>query len=285
MKFLVFGQTGQVAQELIRRAPQGVDVVSLSRGQADLMDPKACAQAVHTFPADIVVNAAAWTSVDRAEDQEDAALTVNAASPSAMAHACATLGRPFVHISTDYVFDGTGVTPFKPDHPTGPLAAYGRTKLAGEIGVRDAGGVHLILRTSWVVSSHGSNFVKTMLRLGAERDQLSIVADQIGGPTPAAAIADAIFVAACAMADGAPGGTHHLSGESDVSWAEFARAVMQTANLPAKIVDIPTSAFPTPARRPMNSRLDCASLASAFAIERPNWRRDLETIVAELGAA
>jgi dTDP-4-dehydrorhamnose reductase len=283
MKILVFGQTGQVARELVRRAPAGVDLITLGRDQADLADPKACALAIANSEADVVVNAAAWTAVDRAEEEEAAAHIVNADAPTAMAEACAAKGLPFIHISTDYVFNGSGTIPFQPNDPTGPLGAYGRTKLAGEIGVRNAGGKHLILRTSWVVSAHGNNFIKTMLRLGADRPDLRVVADQIGGPTSAAAIADAIFVAARAMVDGAAGGTHHFTGAPDVSWAEFARAIMQVANLPAQVHDIPSSEFPTPAQRPLNSRLDASSLGSAFAISRPNWRRDLEAIVAELG--
>jgi dTDP-4-dehydrorhamnose reductase len=162
------------------------------------------------------------------------------------------------------------------------LGAYGRSKLAGEQGVRAAAGPHLILRTSWVVSAHGANFVKTMLRLGAERESLNVVADQIGGPTPAAAIANALLTAAKAMSQGAQGGTHHFSGSPDTSWADFARAIMATANLPCQIRDIPSSEYPTPAKRPLNSRLDCSALTSAFGIPRPDWREGLKAIVKEL---
>jgi dTDP-4-dehydrorhamnose reductase len=284
MRILVFGQTGQVARELARRKPDGVALVTLGRAQADLSDPGQCAVAVRTHDADAVINAAAWTAVDKAEAEEAAAHVVNAATPGAMALACAELGRPFLHISTDYVFDGSGTLPFAPDHPTGPLGAYGRTKLAGEQAVRDAGGVHVILRTSWVVSAHGSNFVKTMLRLGAERDTLNVVADQVGGPTSAASIADALYVCARGLVEGSEGGTHHFSGAPDVSWAEFARTIMARAGLGARVNDIPTSAYPTPARRPLNSRLDGSSLKAAFGIDRPDWRDDLERILAELGA-
>lgn len=284
MKVLVFGQTGQVARELIRRVPQGVTLTSLGRSEADLSQPAQCAAAIRHHDADAVINAAAWTAVDRAEDEEPAALVVNADAPTAMAMACADMGRPFVHVSTDYVFDGSGTLPFAPDHPTGPLGAYGRTKLAGEVGVRSAGGLHVILRTSWVVSAHGSNFVKTMLRLGAERDRLSVVADQIGGPTSAAAIADALYVCTAALVNGATGGMHHFSGAPDVSWADFARAIMAKAGLAAAVSDIPTSAYPTPARRPLNSRLDGTSLRAAFGIDRPDWQSDLDSILADLGA-
>lgn len=279
MRILVFGRTGQVATELARRMPRAV---FLGRDQADLSDPAACAAAILAHPADVVINAAAWTAVDRAEAEEAAATVVNGAAPAAMARACAARGVPFLHISTDYVFDGAGEAPFAPDDPTGPLGAYGRSKLAGEVGVREAGGPHLILRTSWVVAGHGANFVRTMLRLGRERASLSVVADQTGGPTPAAAIAEALIVAARAMRDGAPGGTHHFAGAPDTTWAEFARAIMATAGLPCTINDIPTQAYPTPARRPQNSRLDCRNFASAFGVERPDWRAALPGIIADL---
>lgn len=284
MRVLVFGETGQVARELMRRAPAGVSVTSLGRGQADLADPEACAAAIAGAVADVVINAAAWTAVDKAEAEEAAATVVNGAAPAAMARAAAARGLPFLHISTDYVFDGAGMAPFATNHPTAPLGAYGRSKLAGEAGVRDAGGVHLILRTSWVVSAHGANFVKTMLRLGREKESLNVVADQIGGPTPAAAIADALFVAAQALRDGAKGGTHHFSGAPDTSWAAFARAIMAGAGLACRIEDIPSSAYPTPARRPLNSRLDCSALEAAFGIRRPDWQAGLTEILTELGA-
>lgn len=283
MRVLVFGQTGQVARELARRVPPGVSARFLGRAEADLMDPAACAAAI--AGCDAVINAAAWTAVDKAEAEEAAATVVNGAAPTAMAQRCAELGLPFLHISTDYVFDGTGETPFRPDHPTAPLGAYGRSKLAGEQGVQAAGGKALILRTSWVVSAHGTNFVKTMLRLGATRDSLTVVADQIGGPTPAAAIADALYTAAAAMTQGAPGGVHHFAGAPDTSWAGFAKLIMARAHLPCRIEDIPSSSYPTPARRPLNSRLDCTSFTAAYGTPRPDWRAGLDDILQELSHA
>jgi len=282
MRILVFGKTGQVATELARRLPEGVTARFLGRDEADLSDPSACAAAVKAAECDLVINAAAWTAVDRAETEEDVATMVNGAAPEAMALAAADRGLPFLHVSTDYVFDGAGDTPFRPEDRTAPLGAYGRSKLAGEVGVRAAGGPHLILRTSWVVSAHGANFVKTMLRLGRERDSLNVVADQIGGPTPAAAIADALYAAARAMRQGALGGTHHFAGAPDTSWADFARAIMARAGLPCAVNDIPTSAYPTPARRPANSRLDCAAFTAAFGVARPDWRAGLDDILKEL---
>ena len=280
MKLLVFGKTGQVARELARLAP---DATFLGRDEANLMDPSACAAAIAGSDADAVINAAAWTAVDKAETEEAAATVVNADAPTAMASAAAAKGVPFLHVSTDYVFDGSGNQPFAADHPTAPLNAYGRSKRAGEDGVRAAGGNHLILRTSWVFSAHGANFVKTMLRLGRERDSLNVVADQIGGPTPADCIAHTLLTLASELLVGAAGGTYHYAGAPEVSWADFARAIMTQAGLSCRINDIPTSDYPTPARRPPNSRLDCRMLLADFGIHRPDWRPELTNILMELG--
>jgi dTDP-4-dehydrorhamnose reductase len=276
---LVFGTTGQVATELRAQAP----VTALGRDAADLTNPAACAAAIMAHGPRAVINAAAYTAVDRAETEEDLATVINADAPAAMARACADLGIPFVHISTDYVFAGDGDRPWRPDEPTAPLGAYGRSKCLGEEAVRAAGGVHAILRTSWVVSAHGHNFVKTMLRLGAERDTLTVVADQIGAPTPARDIATACLSIAGQLAtDPGKSGTYHFAGAPDTSWADFARAIMDAAGLSCRIEDIPTSAYPTPARRPPNSRLDCSATEAAFAIPRPDWRAGLDDIVKEL---
>ncbi|WP_231575885.1 dTDP-4-dehydrorhamnose reductase [Pseudorhodobacter ferrugineus] len=283
-KALVFGATGQVACALQRCAG---DVVLEVRGrdEADFSDPAACAAWVAQTDADVVINAVAYTAVDKAEGDEAAALVVNATTPGAIAIAAAARGLPLVHISTDYVFDGAGDAPFGLDHPVAPLGAYGRSKLAGEVAVRAAGGVHAIFRTSWVVSPDGANFVKTMLRLGAERERLTIVADQIGGPTPADDIAVACFVAARQLLAGpSKSGTYHLSGGPDVSWADFAREIFRQAGLACEVVDIPSSAYPTPARRPLNSRLDNCATEAAFGLARPDWRFGLTEILKALGA-
>lgn len=280
--FLVFGSTGQVATELRRIAPEAE---FLGRDQADLSDPAACAAAIRAHRPQAVINAAAWTAVDKAESEEATATVVNGDAPAAMARECAALGIPFVHISTDYVFDGAGEAPFAPDHPTAPLGAYGRSKLQGEAGVRGAGGPHVILRTSWVFSAHGANFLKTMLRLGATRETLTVVADQIGGPTPAVAIAEACLSIADQLAkDPKLSGTYHFAGAPDVSWADFAREIMTQAGLACTISDIPTSAYPTPAKRPANSRMDCTSL-HRLGLSRPDWRAAVTTTLKELGAA
>ncbi|MCF2906711.1 dTDP-4-dehydrorhamnose reductase [Octadecabacter sp. CECT 8868] len=280
MSVLVFGKTGQVASELAALAP---NAQFLSRAEADLADPQACADIIAKLRPTAVINAAAYTAVDRAEENEDEARVINGDSPAAMAVACKALDVPFVHISTDYVFDGEGQGAFRPVDPTGPASAYGRTKLVGEDALRDIGGRYAILRTSWVFSAHGNNFLKTMLRLGAERDSLTIVADQIGGPTPAASIAQTCLTMAEALAvDPSRAGTYHLSGAPDASWADFAREIFTCAGLSTVVEDIPTSAYPTPAVRPLNSRLDNASLLAQFGVSRPDWKAATAAIVKEL---
>lgn len=286
MRAIIFGQTGQVALALQRQAAaQGVAVTSLDRTQADLADPDACAAVLAGLidTADVVINAAAYTAVDKAETEVDAAFAVNALAPVAMAQVAAAAGVPFLHISTDYVFDGSGVDPWVVDAPTGPLGVYGASKLAGEQGVRAAGGVHAILRTSWVFSADGANFVKTMLRLGATRDRLTVVADQVGGPTPAADIADALLRMAQALHQGrGQTGTYHFAGSPDVSWAAFAREIFAQSGKSVDVMGIPTADYPTPARRPANSRLDCSTLQQVFGIARPDWRQGLAAVLAAL---
>ena len=282
MKILVFGATGQVGTEITRRgAARGHDVTALARADADLTDPASLAGAVMAHECDAIINAAAYTAVDRAEDEEAIALAINGTAPGVLAAAAADKDVPFLHVSTDYVFDGPG--PHLPAAPTSPANAYGRTKLAGEQEVRRAGGNASILRTSWVFSAHGHNFVKTMLRLGAERDELTIVADQIGGPTWAGHIADALMAVGQRMAEGKQGEVLHFSGAPDVSWADFARGIFDQAGLDTRVSDIPTSAYPTPARRPLDSRIDCSALAD-WDIARPDWRTGLSESLQELGA-
>ena len=282
MTLLIFGKTGQVAQELARIA---ADAHFAGRDAADLTDPAACAALIRARAPRAVINAAAYTAVDKAETDADTARAVNAAAPGAMAEACAELGIPFVHISTDYVFDGSGDQPRAEDAETGPLGVYGLTKLEGEQAIAAAGGQYAIMRTSWVFSAHGANFVKTMRRLGAERDRLTIVADQIGGPTAAADIAAAALRMADAMAaDRAKGGLYHFAGSPDVSWADFAREIFAQSALSPEVVDIPSSDYPTPAKRPLNSRLHCAAISHDFGIARPDWRVSLQDVIKELSA-
>ncbi|WP_347917642.1 dTDP-4-dehydrorhamnose reductase [Paracoccus marcusii] len=278
---LVFGRTGQVAREL---AALAADATFAGRDRADLTDPAACAALIRAVRPRAVINAAAYTAVDRAETDPDTARLVNADAPAAMARACADLGIPFLHISTDYVFDGSGDGSRAEDAPTAPLGVYGATKLTGEQGVAAAGGTWAVMRTSWVFSAHGANFVKTMLRLGAERDRLTVVADQIGGPTPAADIAAACLRMIRVMRDrpDTTGGIYHFAGAPDASWADFARQIMAQAGLAAQVADIPSSDYPTPAARPLNSRLDCGRIARDFGIARPDWRAGLTRVLDQL---
>ncbi|MFY9211430.1 MAG: dTDP-4-dehydrorhamnose reductase [Aestuariivita sp.] len=275
MRVLVFGQSGQVARELAALASGDLMVLSLGRAKADLEDPGACVDHIASTDADIVINAAAYTAVDAAEEHEAIATRINGKTPGAMAEAAAARGLPFLHISTDYVFDGTGETPFKPADPTAPLSAYGRSKRAGEIAIAAAGGVHAILRTSWVFSAHGSNFVKTMLRLSESRDSLNVVDDQIGGPTPADDIARTLIRMARALKDGQGGGIYHYAGAPVASWADFARETFSQAGRRTAVQGIPSSEYPTLAARPLNSRLDCATLKTDFGITQPDWKAGL----------
>jgi dTDP-4-dehydrorhamnose reductase len=275
---LVFGRTGQVATELQRQA----SVTALGRDTADLSDPEACSAAIEAHAPAVVINAAAWTAVDAAEAQESDAMRINAKAPGAMAQACCALEIPFLHISTDYVFEGSGTRAWRETDPVAPKSAYGRTKLAGEHQVAEAGGHWAILRTSWIFSAHGGNFVKTMLRLSESRDSLSIVADQVGCPTPAADIAATLLRMGREMTKGQGGGLYHYGGQPPVSWADFARAIFANAGKTVTVEDIPTSAYPTPAERPRNSRLDCAKLTRDFGIEPPDWTTGLVNVLKEL---
>ena len=282
MRLLVFGRTGQVARAL-GQCPQ---VATLDREQADFTDPDTCLAALEAHRPDAAINAAAYTAVDRAEREEALATRINGTTPGLIARACAARDIPFVHISTDYVFDGTGTAPWRETDPVAPQNAYGRSKLAGERAVLAAGGAPAILRTSWVFSAHGSNFLRTMLRLGESRTALDVVEDQIGGPTPATAIADACLTMARQLAQ-APdkAGIYHFSGAPDASWKDFAEAIFARAGLAVQVTGIPAAAWPTPAARPANSRLDCTRIRASFGIERPDWRRALDAVLAELGAS
>ena len=284
MNILIFGSTGQLATELARTRPEDVTLDIAGRDRADLEAPESCASLIRDTAPEAVINAAAFTAVDRAEEEEDRATWINGVAPGAMAAACADLGVPLVHVSTDYVFDGSGTAPWRPDDSPAPLGAYGRSKLAGEAAIRESGAVHAILRTSWVVSAHGSNFVRTMLRLGHERDALRVVADQVGAPTQAAALANACLTVAFTLrADPGKAGTYHFSGAPETSWAGFARAIFEMAGIECTVEDIPTSDWPTPARRPLNSRLDCAATRAVFGLDQPDWRDGLRDILTELG--
>jgi len=286
MKILVFGHSGQVATELRALHSNAIQITALARSDADLTDPASCAASIDAYAPDAVINAAAYTAVDKAESDLGTAHLINADAPAAMARACAARDIPFVSISTDYVFSGAGNTPWKPDDATDPQGSYGRSKCAGEIAIAEIGGRYAVLRTSWVVSAHGNNFIKTMLRIGAEREALAIVSDQIGGPTGAAEIAHACVTIAKSLAS-EPGktGIYHLSGAPYTSWADFARTIFNVAKIPCEVTDIPSSEYPSPAKRPLNSRLDCSSTQVIFGISRPDWRNSLTHILTQLDSA
>ena len=276
MTILVFGKTGQVATELQALA----DVVAMGRGDADLAVRGQCATAISKYAPTAVINAAAYTAVDKAECERDLAFAINGDAVAEMAAACVEHGIPFVHISTDYVFDGSGDTPWRPDDATGPLGIYGASKLAGEEAIRVSGASFAILRTSWVFSPYGQNFVKTMLRLSETRGELTVVADQFGGPTPAKAIAQAcLAIVAMLQNEPSKSGVYHFAGTPTVSWCEFAQAVFAAAGKSTKVLPIPSSDYPTPARRPSNSRLDCSQTSAVFGIEQPDWRPEIARIL------
>ncbi|SIP88372.1 dTDP-4-dehydrorhamnose reductase [Solilutibacter tolerans] len=299
MKILLLGANGQVGTEC-RRSLTGLgDLVCATRDgrlssgevceQADFEGPDSLYALVRRIAPDVVVNAAAYTAVDRAEQESDAAFLVNAKGPETIARACAELGAYLIHYSTDYVFDEQGNRPYLPDDPTAPLGVYGESKLAGEEAVRASGCDYAILRTAWVYAAHGKNFLLTMLRLANERDELRVVGDQVGTPTPAALIADA--TARIVTSRNRPSGTWHLTPHGQTSWHGFAEAIIEGAHrrgLLAKrpiVTAISTAEFPTPAARPAWSVLDNASLERDWHLTLPAWQTGLDEVLDELAAA
>ncbi|WP_457805294.1 dTDP-4-dehydrorhamnose reductase [Stenotrophomonas maltophilia] len=296
MTVLVFGGNGQVGQELLRAlAPLGTVVPTTRSGRlpdgsacetADFSQPDSLPALLDRLQPSIVVNAAAYTAVDRAEQDAEAAFAANAQAPGVIARWCAAHGVPFVHYSTDYVFDGQGSAPYREDESTAPLGVYGTSKRDGEDAVRAAGGRHLIFRTAWVYASHGANFLRTMLRVGAERDALRVVADQIGTPTPAALIAD--VTAQALQHPDQLSGTWHLTANGQTSWHGFAEAIFAEALSTGVLVKaptveaIPSSEYPTPARRPAWSVLDNRKLQQDFGIVLPTWQDGLKRVMAEI---
>lgn len=279
---LVTGGSGQVGGALARLAGPGVEIVAPGRDALDLTDPKALTAMVDTRAWGAVVNCAAYTAVDKAESDVVSAWSVNTLAPAALAAATAAAGIPILHISTDYVFSGIKPDFYTEDDPVAPLGVYGASKLGGELAVRSANPRHLILRTAWVVSATGSNFVKTMLRLGAERPQLRVVADQKGCPTSADDIARTILAILPRMGNG-PYGTYHFVNSGEASWHELAEAVFARAAIhgrgPPSVEPIATSDYPTPAARPANSRLATAKIVRDFGISPRAWREAIDEIV------
>ena len=276
---LVFGKTGQVAQELKIHK----DVIALGRDQADLSNPIECGEAIRRHKPRAVINAAAYTAVDKAESEESLANTINGEAPDAIATECADLGIPLVHLSTDYVFDGSGAIPWSVTDTPRPKNAYGRSKLTGEHAIKASGCAYAILRTSWVVSAHGSNFVKTMRRLSETRDHITVVDDQIGGPTCARDIAlTCMSIAEQLIKDPTKSGIYHYSGQPNVSWCQLANAIFEQMDCKTIASPIPTTEYPTPAIRPLNSMLDCEATQRTFGIARPFWRDGLVEILRDL---
>jgi dTDP-4-dehydrorhamnose reductase len=290
MRFLLLGGTGQVGQELAALAiPDDVEIAAPSRGALDLEDVEAITRVIAAERWSAVINAAAYTEVDRAESEETLAFAVNAVAPSRLAVETGRRGIPLVHISTDYVFDGRKGAPYVEQDRVGPLNVYGRSKLAGEHGVRTANPRHLILRTSWAYSPYRSNFVKTILRMAAERDRLAVVADQRGCPTAARDIAKTCLDMAMRCAsepEGVPYGVYHFAGAGDASWFEFATAIVEMSAgrraKAAQVVPIRTSEYPTAATRPLDSRLDCTAIVRAFGVSLRSWREALEETIDRL---
>jgi dTDP-4-dehydrorhamnose reductase len=285
MRILVIGRNGQVATALARLGAESPhDIVCLGRDDLDVFSRTAIEGAVFRVGAEAIINTAAYTEVDKAESDQDAAYALNMRVPLLLAEISAAMRLPLIHLSTDYVFDGTKATPYEPGDPIRPISVYGASKAAGETAVRTTNPLAVIFRTAWVYSDTGSNFVKRMLELGAEHDELRIVDDQIGNPTPAGEVAAACLNLACheGWLAGSAGGIYHFAGQGDVTWYGFAGAIFDEARLrgrrvPTRLIPIRTDQYPTPARRPANSRLDCSATKATFGIASQPWQNGLRT--------
>jgi dTDP-4-dehydrorhamnose reductase len=296
MKILLLGKDGQVGWELQRSlAPLG-ELLAFGRGEADLENLDGLRHLVERHRPDVIVNAAAYTAVDKAESEADKARAINALAPDVLAQLAGASGAWLIHYSTDYVFDGDKPAPYLEDDTTGPLSIYGSTKLEGEHLIRQSAARHLIFRTSWVYAARGSNFAKTMLRLAREKDTLSVVADQYGAPTSAALIADvtalALYRIAQATDAGRLAGTYHLAAGGSTTWCNYAKYVLELARAagaslkagPDDVKPIPTTDYPVPARRPKNSRLDTTKLANTFGLHLPGWQYHVRRLIDDLAA-
>jgi dTDP-4-dehydrorhamnose reductase len=290
MRILITGGEGQLGTELIAQSrAHGIEVLAPTLAQMDLTDPAQVDAFWGPFQPQALINAAAYTAVDRAETEPELAFAVNAAAPAYLAGRCRREGIPLIHISTDYVFDGRKGSPYLEEDPLSPLGVYGRSKAEGESAVRGALDRHLIIRTSWLYSAHGANFVKTVMRLAAERDELRIVDDQFGSPTSAEDLAGALLTIASRTGAGKdfPWGTYHYCGNGVTSWCGLARRVLETLVAQGRmssfrLTPITTALYPTPARRPAYSALDCGRIEAAFGINRPPWQTGVEKAVLQL---
>ncbi len=291
MKIVVTGGKGQVVRSLLERgAHAGVEIVCLSRPSFDLADPEAAASAVAAAPGDVVINAAAYTAVDKAEAEPELAMRINGEGARAVAVGAARSGGPVIQVSTDYVFEGTLDRPYREDDPVGPIGSYGRSKLAGENAVAAVNPRFVIARTAWVYSPFGANFLKTMLRLGETQRDVRVVSDQWGAPTSALDIADALIAVARRLVgepkDEALNGIFHMTGSAYANWADFAAAIFEEAarhgRKPVSVTPITSAQYPTQARRPINSRLDVAKLRAVYGLALPDWRASIGACVARL---
>ena len=276
---LVFGRHGQVANELSKVS----NVKSLDRNQANLLNPLSCYEIINSFSPVGVINAAAYTDVDKAESEEDIAKIINSDSPKLIAKACLKLKIPLIHISTDYVFNGIGSKPWKPNDLTCPLGAYGRRKLCEELEIRSSNCIHVILRTSWIFSEYRKNFVKSILDISDSKKEINVVSDQIGSPTPAKNLAyDCISILSQLAEDPSKTGTYHYCGNPDISRSDLASAILKLSKKNNVINPIASSDINSKALRPLNSRLDCSSTLNTFNIKKPEWRPALKKIVNKL---
>lgn len=288
MRILLFGAGGQVGREVSALAnARGIPLVGLDRAAVDIRDPEAVARAVARERPCVVINAAAYTAVDKAESEPELAQEINAVAPGVIAAACAQAGTPVIHISTDYVFDGSKAGPYVESDPIAPLGVYGRSKAAGEAAVQAANPRHVIVRTSWVYGAHGNNFLKTMLRLAGARDRLTVVADQHGCPTATYDLARALLAAAEAAAGGtARWGTYHFAGTGATTWHGFAEAIVAAAathtGRRVEVAPITTAEYPTPARRPVNSELASDLFESVFGIRAAPWSERVAQVVDDI---
>lgn len=287
MKVLINGRHGQVSHELQRRLGAVGELIVLGRDQLDLAQPDQIRRQVQNIRPDLIINAAAHTAVDLAESEPQAAFAINAVAPGVLAEEALVLDIPLIHYSTDYVFDGMKAGPYTEDDTPNPLGVYGKSKLAGEQAIRDVQGKHLILRTSWVYSTHGRNFLLTMQRLLQEKPELRVVADQIGAPTWAGTIANSTLalIERWQANEVADWGTYHLTTQGETSWLGFAQAIgealRQQGKPCARLIAIPSSDYPTPAARPLNSRLDCSRLQRDWGVSQPDWQTALRECLTE----
>ncbi len=279
MKILLTGRDGQVGWELARLLPAIGDVAAFTRAELDLADPASIVDRVRAVKPDVIVNAAAYTAVDRAETDKEQAMLVNAAGPGFLAAEAQQRGALLVHYSTDYVFDGTKAAPYVETDPTHPLSVYGESKLAGERAIQAIGGRHLILRTSWVYAARGRNFLLTMLKLGREKPQLRVVDDQRGAPTWARDIASTTVELLKARSEAS--GVYHLTAGGATTWCGFAREIFRIAGIATPVEPISTAEYPTPARRPANSVLSNEKMKNTFKVSLPSWGESLERCLAE----